>query len=95
MLRPGVARFVALGPLPPQDAADDVLDAHTEAFERIETPVTQEEATALLACFGPDDCYGLASSLVTTIASAPHPVLTKEPPPGASEWLHRIWTRSR
>jgi hypothetical protein len=60
----------------------------------ISRPVTAEEAKALVACFGPDDCYGVAWSLLHLIETGPNPVLAAEPARGANEWHHRLWTRA-
>lgn len=38
---------------------------------KIKSPLTDEEACALVGTFGPDDCFGLAWTLLHLIESAP------------------------
>ncbi|WP_405858249.1 hypothetical protein OG407_14540 [Streptomyces sp. NBC_01515] len=51
-------------------------------------------ARALVACFGPDDCYGVAWTLLHLIETGPNPALTVEPVPGANEWHRRLYDRA-
>jgi len=63
--------------------------------QSITRPVSREEAFALLACFGPDDSYGLAWSLLHLIETAPGGVLIAEKPAESeNEWIRRLWARS-
>ncbi len=57
-------------------------------------PVAGEEAAALAQCFGPDDCYGLAWTLLHHIETGPNPVITTRPGPDANEWHHTLWMRA-
>ncbi|MFF2205920.1 hypothetical protein [Streptomyces sp. NPDC058145] len=57
-MRPEVQTFVADGPLPDWDASEEEIDRRVQQFNAILKPVTGEEAKALVACFGPDDCCG-------------------------------------
>ncbi|MGW3657044.1 hypothetical protein ACWD6R_15730 [Streptomyces sp. NPDC005151] len=93
-MRPEVHAFVADGPLPDWDASEEEIDRRDKQLVAISRPVTAEEAMALVACFGPDDCYGVAWSLLHLIETGPNPVLTAEPDPGANEWHHTLWTRA-
>ena len=65
-----------------------------EALDRISRPVSSQEAAALLTCFGPDDCFGLAWSLLHLIETAPEPVVTEEPDASANQWIRRLWDRA-
>ncbi|MER6997099.1 hypothetical protein [Streptomyces sp. NPDC000410] len=56
--------------------------------------MTAEEATALVACFGPDDCYGVAWTLLHLIETGPNPVLTTRPPQDGNEWHLGLWQRA-
>lgn len=49
---------------------------------------------ALVSCFGPDDCYGIAWSLLHLIESAPNPVLVSDPGPDSNEWHQRLHLRA-
>ncbi|MFD5633415.1 hypothetical protein ACFWJM_04590 [Streptomyces sp. NPDC127077] len=63
-MRPEVQLFVADGPLPDWDGSEEEIDRRCQQLEEIPRPVTAEEAAALAACFGPDDCYGVAWTLL-------------------------------
>ncbi|MBT2487862.1 hypothetical protein J7E96_04805 [Streptomyces sp. ISL-96] len=93
-MRPEVQAFVAEGPLPDEDGSEEEIGRRVQQLEAISRPVTAEEARALVACFGPDDCYGVAWSLLHIIETGPDPVLTTKPAPDSSEWLDRLWRRA-
>jgi hypothetical protein len=75
VIRPEVRELVALGALPAEDVAEQQDLEHREHRERlvraITRPVTDDEARALLAVFGPDDCYGVAWTVLHLIETAP------------------------
>lgn len=61
-----------LGPLPSEDDADlSVLKTYEELYRAVVKPVTDEEARILVELFGPDGCFGLASSIMHLIETAP------------------------
>ncbi|MER6144689.1 hypothetical protein ABT174_32385 [Streptomyces sparsogenes] len=93
-MRPEVQTFVADGPLPDWDASEEEIDRRVEQLNAILKPVTGEEAKALVACFGPDDCYGVAWTLLHLIETGPNPVLTLDPGPDANEWHQRLYLRA-
>jgi hypothetical protein len=94
-VRQAVADFVKLGPLPDDDASEETITKHHLALEHIKRPVTDEEAELLVKCFGPDDCYGLAWTLLHLIETAPGGIPIKEPPSEKdNEWLRRLWSGS-
>ncbi|WP_327427346.1 MULTISPECIES: hypothetical protein [unclassified Streptomyces] len=93
-MRPEVQAFVTDGPLPDWDADEDEIDRRVRQLEAITRPVTAEEAGALVGCFGPDDCYGVAWTLLHLIETGPNPVLTDRPAPNANEWHHTLWRRA-
>jgi len=71
-MRKEIQNLVELGRLPSEeDASDDILRKLDEAFRAIERPIRDEEAEALLALFGDDNCYGLAFSIMHLIETAP------------------------
>ncbi|WP_405579504.1 hypothetical protein [Streptomyces sp. NBC_01092] len=92
-MRPEVAAFVADGELPSGYDDGDEIDRRVEQLDAIARPVTGEEARALADCFGPDDCHGVAWSLLHLIETGPNPVFTVRPEPDANEWRHRLWQR--
>lgn len=63
-MRPEVQALVADGTLPDWDASEEEIDRRDKQLRAISRPVMAEEAQALAACFGPDDCYGVAWTLV-------------------------------
>ncbi|MFB8003278.1 hypothetical protein [Nocardia sp. NPDC056000] len=93
-MRVEVAAFVAAGALPDRDASEEQISYRQAQLEAIAGPVTGEEAAALVHCFGPDDCYGLAWTLLHLIETGPNPVITTEPEPDANEWHHTLWVRA-
>lgn len=93
-MRVDVAAFVAAGALPDRDASEDQISYRQAQLEAITGPVTGEEAAALIQCFGPDDCYGLAWTLLHLIETGPNPVFTSKPEPDANAWHHTLWMRA-
>ncbi|MBT2365749.1 hypothetical protein J7E88_10590 [Streptomyces sp. ISL-10] len=86
--------FVADGPLPDWDASEEEIDRRDQQIHAITRPVTGEEAKALVACFGPDDCYGAAWTLLHLIETGPNPVLKTDPGSDANEWHQRLYNRA-
>lgn len=94
-IRAAVLEFVNLGPLPRSDAPEREIAAHEEALARIPPPITPEEAEHLVRCFGEDECFGLAWTLLHLLESSPGPSpVTEAPGEGANEWLRRLWRRA-
>ncbi len=73
-MRTEVQIFVADGPLPDWDSTEEEIDRRGLQLDAITKPVTTEEAHALAACFGPDDCYGVGWTLIHLIETAPRPL---------------------
>lgn len=70
-LRSHVEDLIVAGPLPSEDASEEEIAEAQRLLERIDPPVSDEEAQALARCFGPDNCYGLSWSLLHLIETAP------------------------
>ena len=71
-MRPQVERLVSLGPLPAEGSATiEQVDSIELAFLVIIPPLSNSEARALVQLFGPDGCFGAASSLIHLIETAP------------------------
>jgi hypothetical protein len=86
---------IVLGPLPGSAESEATIAKHELALSRVQQPVTDEEASALAKCFGPDDCFGLAWTLIHLIETAPSGIpLRSAPNKDANEWLQRLWSRS-
>jgi hypothetical protein len=95
-IRKEVREFVDMGPIPDSDSAtEEQLDRLGAAIDKITRPVTREEAALLLTVFGPDECYGLAWTLLHLIETAPGGTpIKEEPPPDANEWVRDLWGRA-
>lgn len=94
-IRKEIEEFVALGPLPDSDADEKRIAAHQLQLHKIKSPVSDDEAKLLIRAFGPDECYGLAWTLLHLIETAPGGVpLAAEPSESDNEWLRRLWARS-
>jgi hypothetical protein len=71
-MRPEIANLVQLGTLPSErGASPELIQQFEKCYRAINRPVSDEEARALVALFGNDGCFGLASSLVHLIETAP------------------------
>ncbi|MFJ2735335.1 MULTISPECIES: hypothetical protein [unclassified Streptomyces] len=93
-MRPEVQAFVADGPLPDWDGSEEAVDRRHEQLRAISRPVTAEEAQALATCFGPDDCYGVAWTLVHLIETGPGPVPSvARPASDTDHWHETLWSR--
>jgi hypothetical protein len=95
-IRPEVQRFIDLGPFPAsKDAQEEDIDRRSALLSNIASPVTEEEAAALLSCFGPDEAFGVAWSLLHLIETAPGGApLTTKPDDSANEWIRYLWDRA-
>lgn len=93
-MRPEVQAFLADGPLPDENASEEVIGTRVQQLHAIAGPVTGEEARALVSCFGPDDCYGVAWTLLHLIETGPNPVLAADPGPDANAWHRRLHGRA-
>ncbi|MFJ3337640.1 hypothetical protein [Streptomyces sp. NPDC086766] len=100
MIRDEVQDFVRLGRLPSEannsQEDDEAFDEMERALHAIEKPVTDEEARLLLGCFGDDNCWGLAWTLLHLVESAPslrsRPNRLRVPMPGSRDCGRAIGT---
>lgn len=87
-IRDEVAALLAIAPLPASQHADtEHLERLTDLLMKISPPVSREEATRLVAAFGPDECFGLAWTLIHLIESAPGGAPLDAIPESDNEWL--------
>jgi hypothetical protein len=71
-MRPEVDRIVQLDPLPSEnEASPERFSQFEQSYRAIGRPIPDDEARALVALVGDDGCFGLASSLVHLIETAP------------------------
>ncbi|HEV7935716.1 MAG TPA: hypothetical protein VGP70_25805 [Actinomadura sp.] len=92
-IRQAVADFLAAGPLPDEDQSVEAIQRSQDLLEQIEAPVTNEEAVALLSGFGPDDCYGLAWTLLHLIETAPGAQTAEYPADSDNPWVQLLRRR--
>jgi hypothetical protein len=71
-VRSAIYELEKLGPLPCEDDAGvSQLERIEELYRAIAKPITDDEARILVELFGPDGCFGIASSFRTLIETAP------------------------
>lgn len=92
-IRRTVTDFLAAGPLPDEEASAEAIQRSQDLLEQIQGPVTDEEAAALLAGFGPDDCYGLAWTLLHLIETAPGAQSAEYPADSDNPWIQTLRRR--
>ena len=93
-MRPVILALAKLGPLPAGDINTDVdvIEQYGNLLDSITKPLTDEEARILVTLFGPDDCFGLAWTLLHLIETAPSwPI--EACLHGDNEWVVRLKRR--
>lgn len=71
-VRKEIAEMSALGPLPSEESRDtELMKKYDKLYRAIIKPVMDEEARVLITLFGQDGSFGLASSLMHLIETAP------------------------
>lgn len=71
-MRAGIERIVALGPMSDDVAATvEEVELWEALLRAAPDPVTDEEAVALVGCFGNDDYFGLAFWIRHLVETAP------------------------
>ncbi len=92
-MRQEVYELVRLGPLPDEGADPDRVMLYQGILEKITSPVSNEEAEALVKLFGTDECYGLAWTLLHLIETAPGWPLERSFQNNNNEWVRRLQQR--
>jgi hypothetical protein len=94
-VRNAIREMNSLGPLPSEDQADvEVLKKYDELYRSITKPITDEEAKVLVKLLGHDGCFGLASSIVHLIESAPGWPLEECLHDQKNEWVVELRNRA-
>ncbi|MPY56794.1 hypothetical protein [Streptomyces spongiae] len=88
-----VADLVAAGPFPAEDAEVEAIEETQRLLERVPKPVTDEEARALATLFGPDNCFGLAWTLLHLIETAPGAGTARYTERLDNEWVQMLNAR--
>jgi hypothetical protein len=95
LMRPEIRRPVELGRLPSEDDADvEMLRKYEVEYRGIVRPITDEEAIALVGLLGEDGCFGLASSLMHLIETAPSWPITKCLSDTSNPWVLELKNRA-
>jgi len=94
-MQEAVDELVKLGRLPSSGNADLATIEKLQALlARIERPISDDDARALVRLFGPDDCFGLAWTLLHLVESAPGWPLEGCLGSVEREWAERLRQRS-
>ena len=90
-----ISALLGLGPLPGSAAATvPTIQAFEDQLSKVRTPITDEEACALVKLFGPDDCFGLAWTLLHLIETAPGWPVENALVGLDGEWIDRLRERA-
>jgi hypothetical protein len=71
------------------------MQAFEDQLSRVEIPITEEEACALVKLFGPDDCFGLAWTLLHLIETVPGWPVESALVGLEGEWIDRLRERAK
>jgi len=94
-MRSEVISFLELGRLPLEDSATAELIREVESrYKSIMRPVSDDEARALVSMFNSDGCFGLASSLMHLIETAPSWPIAECLENLANEWVAELKQRA-
>lgn len=93
MIRPEVLEFTLLGKLPDSSSPESVIEKCEQALAGIHPPISIEEGQLLVNCFGTDDCFGMAWTLLHLIESSATPVVSVDPGDLANDWVKLLWNR--
>jgi hypothetical protein len=90
-----ISALLLLGPLPSSAAAAaPMVQAFEEQLSKVQAPITDEEACVLVKIFGPDDCFGLAWTLLHLIETAPGLPVESALVGREGEWINRLRERA-
>jgi hypothetical protein len=94
-MQSAVRALIDLGPLPNSAMATvPLLKLFEERLRQVRTPVSNEEANELVKLFGPDDCFGLAWTLLHLIETAPGWPIEDAISGLEGEWIERLRERA-
>jgi hypothetical protein len=94
-MQEAIEELVALGQLPGSARSDlATVEKIQRALARVKPPITDEEARALVRLFGPDDCFGLAWTLLHLIETAPNWPLPECLRGSTNEWTNLLRDRA-
>ncbi|WBL80560.1 hypothetical protein I3J27_09100 [Bradyrhizobium xenonodulans] len=93
-MQAAIQRLVQIGSLPSSNVATTPALRELEALlAEVQTPITDDEARALVRLFGPDDCFGLAWALLHLIETSPDWPIEDALDGLNGEWIDRLRER--
>jgi hypothetical protein len=94
-MQPSIQQLINLGPLPSSAMATvGVVQAIEHELAKVQTPISDDEARALVKLFGPDDCFGLAWTLLHLIETAPGWPMKDVLDMSSGEWIDHLRERA-
>jgi hypothetical protein len=94
-MREEVRQLHDLGPLPSErGTSPELVSEYEQLLRAIKKPLTNDEARALVKLFGSDGCFGLASTLLHLIESAPGWPLKECLVDSTNEWIVELRERA-
>jgi hypothetical protein len=92
-IRRAVEDLVNAGPFPSEEATVEEIERTQRLLELITAPVSDEEAQMLLATFGPDDCFGMAWTVLHLIETAPSALTADYSGNADNDWVKLLEKR--
>ncbi len=90
-----VEELMKIGPLPNSLNADLIkLEKFQNLLTKVEKPISDDEAKVLIQLLGPDDCFGLAWTLLHLIETAPGWPIKDCLNGTGNEWVDRLRERA-
>lgn len=90
-----VIDLMRLGPLPSSHNPDvNKLEQFQTLLENIKVPISDDDVRGLVTLFGPDDCYGLAWTLLHTIETAENWPILDAITLADNEWIQLLKQRA-
>jgi len=96
-MRSEIKQLKLLGPLPSEnEVSTEQLQTYEKLLKSIHTPISNEEARFLVSLFdkNPDDCFGIAWTILHLIETAPSWPLKDCLEKSNNEWVNRLVTRA-
>jgi hypothetical protein len=94
-MQQAIRELLVLGPLPSSVVATvSTMRVFDKQLSEVQTPITDEEACALVKLFGSDDCFGLAWRLLHLIETAPGWPVQRALVDCEGEWIDRLRERA-
>src|SRR6478609_7137409 len=95
-MQQAIEALVRLGPFPSHfTATPSQVQAIEEQLSQITSPISDEDACALVKLFGPDDCFGMEWTLLHLIETAPGWPIASALQDLSGEWIDLLRERAR